>query len=50
MRNRWIVWTALAALLAVATACNREGPAERAGKKLDDLMEKAKEKVERVAK
>jgi hypothetical protein len=43
--------TALAFSLAVAvsgglmTSCKREGPAERAGEKLDDTASKLKEKI-----
>jgi len=36
-------------LIVAFTACKKEGPAERAGKKVDDAMEKAGEKIKGAA-
>lgn len=50
MRTDMLRKTALAALLLAAplalTACDKQGPAERAGEKIDDAAEKAGEKLE----
>jgi hypothetical protein len=51
MKSTPTVATALALSLAllvgggVMTSCKREGPAERAGEKLDDTANKLKEKI-----
>jgi hyperosmotically inducible periplasmic protein len=43
-------WIALAILLAIAsTACDKPGPAEEAGKKIDQSMEKAGSKIDEAA-
>jgi hypothetical protein len=36
-------------LILAFTACKKEGPAERAGKKMDDAVEKAGEKIKESA-
>ena len=41
-----IIFIALAALALSAAACESEGPAERAGKKLDEAVEEAADAVE----
>jgi hyperosmotically inducible protein len=38
----------LCALVLVLTQCHQEGPAEKAGKKVDQSIEKAGEKIEKV--
>jgi hyperosmotically inducible protein len=45
-----LVLPALAGILLLAglTACEREGPMERAGEKVDETVEKAGDKVERA--
>lgn len=39
---------AILALTFALTACEKEGPAEKAGKEIDQAMEKTKEKVEQT--
>ncbi|MBP7339440.1 hypothetical protein [Niveispirillum sp.] len=50
MRTDLLRNTTLAALLLAAplalTACDKQGPAERAGEKIDDAAEKAGEKLD----
>lgn len=47
---RKVVWPALAGIIMLAglTACEREGPMERAGEKIDETVEKTGDKVERA--
>lgn len=43
-------WITLAIMLAIAsTACDKPGPAEVAGKKIDQSMEKAESKIDETA-
>lgn len=49
MLSRQLTAVSLAALIAFAfTACDREGPAERAGEKVDRATERAGEQTERT--
>lgn len=50
MKQKRLAATFAAALLTIGiSACNREGPAERAGAKIDNAGEKAGDKMERAA-
>jgi hypothetical protein len=42
--------TAVAALLLSTTACHREGPAEKAGKDLDEAMDDAGDAMKKAGK
>lgn len=47
--SRWIVAALLlAALGIVQVGCEQEGPAERAGEKIDQAVEEAGDKVEKA--
>jgi hypothetical protein len=48
MINRLVISVAIVIALAGVAACQREGPAERAGKQIDQAVEKAGDKVERA--
>lgn len=49
MKTR-LIFAALIAILTLGlTACEKEGPMERAGEKLDDATEQAKDAVEEAA-
>ncbi len=41
-------WIATAILMLGLNGCEREGPAERAGKQIDSAAEKAGEKIEKA--
>lgn len=44
---RKILWVFCSGIIIVSfTACKKEGPAERAGKKIDKTIEKAGDKIE----
>ena len=44
---RKIFWVFCSGIIIVSfTACKKEGPAERAGKKIDKTIEKAGDKIE----
>ena len=45
--NRYLT-IVLCALVLVLTSCQQDGPAEKAGKKVDQTIEKAGEKIEKV--
>ena len=48
--SRWLCGCLVACVAAVAlVACQQEGPAERAGKKVDKAVEKAGDKVDKAA-
>lgn len=50
MKNVTLVWTAIAgSLLLGLAACDNKGPAERAGEKIDNAVESAKEAGETAA-
>lgn len=44
--KRLVMVMAVASLLTVAIGCEKEGPAEKAGKQLDEAMEGAKDKLD----
>ena len=47
---RKVFWVFCSGIIIVSfTACKKEGPAERAGKKIDETVEKAGEKIEESA-
>lgn len=48
MFDRLVTAAAIVIALAGVAACQREGPAERAGKQIDQAVEKAGDKVERA--
>lgn len=49
MTSRIAAWLALGALAAALSACEKpEGPAERAGKSIDNAVEKAGEQIEKA--
>jgi hypothetical protein len=44
---RKVFWVLCSGIIIVSfTACKKEGPAERAGKKIDKTIEKAGDKIE----
>jgi len=45
-----IAMLAVTVLLMVVSGCKKEGPLERAGKKVDETVEKAGEQVEKAGK
>ena len=45
MRKAMVVCCVVAFLAVSFTACEKEGPAEKAGKKIDQAFDAAKEKV-----
>ena len=49
MRNRPVLIVTLAAGAALSlSACHKEGPAEKAGKEVDQTMEKAGQQIEKA--
>jgi hypothetical protein len=46
--NRIVATAAIAVVMTGLAGCEREGPAERTGKKVDQSIERAGEKVERA--
>lgn len=46
MNTRLAIVAVTAALAVALAACEKEGPAERAGKEIDQAVEKAGDKVE----
>jgi hypothetical protein len=50
IRKSIIAALAVAVLCVGFSGCNQEGPAERAGKKIDKTVEKGGEQIEKVGK
>lgn len=48
IRLRALTMAGLASLAMALTACDREGPAERAGERIDNAAERAGNQVERA--
>ncbi|WP_022663517.1 Rv0909 family putative TA system antitoxin [Paucidesulfovibrio longus] len=46
--NKFICFVALLAFLGVGYGCEKEGPAEKAGKKIDQTLEQAGDSIEDV--
>ena len=48
IRDVAFVWLAAAVLVTSLSACQKEGPAERAGKEIDKTVEKAGQQIEKA--
>jgi predicted small secreted protein len=48
IRDVAFVWLAAAVLVVGLSACQKEGPAERAGKEVDKTVEKAGQQLEKA--
>lgn len=48
MKSRILNLALIAAFAGALVACENEGPAERAGKQIDESIEKAGEKIEQA--
>jgi hypothetical protein len=48
IRNVACAWLAAGVLITGLSACQKEGPAERAGKELDKTVEKAGQQLEKA--